>query len=297
MAETSWSPHGDSTVDELMKVAGWDDYRGRLGTPWKDGHQFIYRGIGGIHVLGDRHVAIAADSHHVYLSGDRNMVVHGDMDVSTERDWTVARLPDSGSGKENLHVKGDMNWDFHERMLVGSGTINRTWHGAVAKIAGLEGVICAGAWNRTFAGGAMNVAALATSDLYGGAMRGSVTRATLGGIGYRSSEYAVWRMGAYNRNAHATLEPLVGTDSLTPEKESRLRSLGAKIGMTIVPFAFIFWGAVTMVPMLLYALVQWLDGKFFAGGPRAQPQPMLPRTRTRTVAGTEVAVRQSEVII
>lgn len=295
---TTWSQGEDSTIDELMRVAGRDDYRDELGTPWKDGHDFVYKGIGGVHILGAQHVTIAGDSHVTHLSGDRDMTVGGDLKVTTESDWLLARAPDSGNGKENLHVKGDMNWNFHDRTLIGSGTVERTWHGAVGKVVGLEGVICGGAWSRMFLGGAMNVTAITSSDLYGGSVRGSAARNTVAGIGYRSCDFAVWRMAQYNRQAHATIEPLVGTVSQTPENESRLRFLAAKLGMTIMPFAFIFWGAVTMVPSLLYALVQWLDTKFFAGGQkRPAPQPMVARARTRTVSGVEVAVRQNEVFI
>ena len=296
MAETTWSPAGESTVDELMKVAGWGDYRESLGTPWKEGHEFVYRGFGGVHVLGSRHVAIAGDSHTTHLSGDRKMVVRGDADLRSEKDWRLMRLPDEGSGKMNLHVKGDMTWKFHDRMVIGSGTLDRTWYGAIAKIAGMEGVICGGAWNRLFVGGSINMAAIASMDVYGGALRVAGTRTAISGIGYRSSDTVTWRMLMYNRGARVTLEPLPTMGTLTEAKASRLKLLALKLMTMLAPFLFMLWGFITFLPMLLFGLIVWADRKFF-GGAKPSLGPFIPRSRSRTVKGKATSIRMSDIIL
>ena len=288
-----------NTVDELMLAAGWGKggwsaYEKRGSPPWTPGHELVTRGVGGVHVLGDRHISIAGDSYSTHVARDRRVRVDGNMDVHA-RDWQLMRIPGSGSGRQNLHVKGDMEWKTHNRMVIGTGTIDRTWYGGVAKLASLEGVICGGAWSRLYVGGSVNMAVINSSDVYGAAIRSSAFRGSLAGLGYRSSNFASWHMVSYNRSTQATLQPLVGSPGqrpLNPNKVLRFMGLLAKIGTIVFPPVFIAWSILTCLPMLIWALVNWINFKWFE---TKKPELMIPRMLTRTVAGNEIAIRSSEV--
>lgn len=291
-----------NTVDELMLAAGWGtggwaEFEKRGSPPWKAGHELVTRGVGGVHVLGSRHVSIAGDSYATHVARDRNVRVDGNMDVHA-RDWQLTRIPDVGSGRQNLHVKGDMEWTTHNRMTIGTGTIDRIWHGPIAKLACLEGVICGGAWSRLYVGPSINIAVVNSSDVYGAAIRSSGFRGSLAAIGYRSSDYASWHMVAYNRHTQATLQPAVsspGQRPQNPSKLARIAGLIAKIGTIIFPPLFIAWSILTFIPMLIISLVKYLDARFFAAPKK--PELMIPRMLTRVVAGNEIAVRSSKVVL
>lgn len=299
--KTDWSPAGGSTLDALMRIVESDDYRETVGTPWKDGHELLYQGVGGVHVLGSRHVSVAADRHTTHVGADRSVTVHGNLDAYVGSKWVLTRVPDdvevdtAPSGKETLHVKGNMNWDFHERMVIGTGSIERTWYGGIAKIAGLEGVICGGVWNRLYAGPTMTLAGISSIDVYGGSLRAAAARNAVGAFGYRSCDNATWRVGVFVRATNSTIEPLVASDSALEQGQSRLKTLGLKLAMIIAMPLFLLWSVLTAIPFALIALISWMDRKWFAGG-KAAPKPMVPRMRTRSVNGTAVEVRQGVVI-
>ena len=292
MAE-AMDPARYSTIDELLGAAGWG---GESATPWKAGHELVYRGTGGIHSLGSRHVTVAGDALHIGVEGDRGMRVDGDMNVRASGDWVLSNQDARGDGMERLHVKGSMNWTAHERLIMGNGRIERIWHGAVARVAGMEGVICAGAWHRGYYGGSASLVAIKSNELYGGALRTAAVRVTVAGIGYRSSDRATWYMGSLLRSTHTTLETLVGSASGTEQsKSARMKALAGKIASVLFMPGAIIFGVLSMVPMLLYAFVSWLDTKYFAAP--VKPPATLPRVRTRTVAGNAVEVRTSEIVL
>ena len=51
---------------------------------------------------------------------------------------------------DSLDVNGDMDWEFHEKLTIMSGTVNRLWHNGVTRYVGMEGIICGEAYRLRF---------------------------------------------------------------------------------------------------------------------------------------------------
>ena len=92
-----------------------------------------------------------------------------------------------------------------------SGTVERHWEGAITRMAGMEGVICGGAYTRVYAAPLMTVAALATGDVYGVCARFAGARVHVAGFHYRAARLATWNTGTYVRSAATVVEPLIGS--------------------------------------------------------------------------------------
>ena len=293
-ADPQWEPVEDNTLDSLLLTAGWDqEQRDWLGTPWRKGDEAVYRGMGGMEVRGSRHEVVAT-GYASHLSGDRHLVVNNDVDITIKESQQIVQH-DSGQGIDALTVRGNMTWDARlNRLVIGSGTIDRLWKSAILKITGMEGVICGGAWNRTFAGGLMTTSGMRMGDVFGGAVVGTGARVNVSRVMYRSSEYASWTMNAYTRNMVAVVEPLIGSAATAPTKVGRAKDIALKISFTILPLLGVLFLAALPI-ILLFAFVAALDRKYFAAPAAAGAG--APRVRTRTVAGNTVEVRQSEVIV
>ena len=165
-----------------------------------------------------------------------------------------------------------------------SGTINKTWNGGVVRLAGMEGVICGGAFLRVYAGPSMHIVALNSGDVYGGAGRTSAARVNIAGIGYRSCDSgSAWTAGVYVRNTNFTIEPALGTPSQQPIRKSLAGKMG-KIALAVCPFAEIGFGlaSVLVAPIgLILAAVNKLRKK-----PPGRPPATEPRSRFRSVGLT-----------
>ena len=284
-AEPRWTSQEATTLDSLLEVAGWTrSERTARGVPWEAGHELHYSAVGGMHSRDRRRISVAGDSYNSRVDGDRRLAVAGDMTVDIDSN-TVLSVSPSGSGQDRMHVKGDMSWHFHDKMILGTGTVNRTWYGPVTRFIGMEGIICGGAYLKAFLGGSMTMGAVASGDVFGGAARTAGARVYVAGIGYRSCDNALWQLGAYVRTTHCTIEPLMGSPSGTKPFNSRnhVAKLAGRISMAVLPFMAILVGVV-MFPIAIMsaigALVGYLDQRFFAAPP-TKPPPMQPRTRTR----------------
>ena len=120
-AEPRWTAQEATTLDSLLEVAGWTrSERTARGVPWEPGHELHYSAVGGMHSHDRRRISVAGDSYSSRVDGDRRLAVAGDMTVDIDSD-TVLSVGPSGSGQDRLHVKGDMSWHFHDKMILGTG--------------------------------------------------------------------------------------------------------------------------------------------------------------------------------
>ena len=282
-----WTATADTTVDSLLAVAGWtEDELKERGKPWVPGHGIHYSGIGGMRIRDNRHVTIAVGGYTSHVGGDRTLEVEGDVTFDIDSDTMFSTGP-SGAGSDRLHVKGNMHWHAHDKLIIGTGTVNRTWYGPVKRLVPMEGIICGGAYVKAFLGTSTTIGAFATGDVFGGAARTSASRTYVSGIGYRSTDNALWQLGLYARSTYVTLEPLIGSPSGTKpfNGSSHVARMAARISMAVLPFLSILVGVITFPIALLLAigaLVSYLDVRFFAAPP-PKPPPTLPRVRNRTV--------------
>ena len=281
-----WTPTADTTVDALLAVAAWtESERTERGTPWAPGHEMHYSGIGGMQVRDNRRVTVAADNYSSRVDGARTVDIKGDLTVEI-KEGTMFSISPSGSGSDNLHVKGNMYWDAHDKMIIGTGRINRTWYGPVKRITPMEGIICGGAYTKAFLGTSTTIASLGTGDVFGGAARTSASRSYVASIAYRSADNAVWQLGLYSRRTINTLEPLIGSPSSTKPFNGRnhLARVAAKISMAVMPFLAILVG-IASIPFVIglgiWGAISWLRQKFF-GAPARSKAATLPRVRSRT---------------
>ena len=286
-AGPKWVPTADTTVDSLLAVAGWQesDFSER-GTPWAPGHAMHYSGVGGMRVRDNRRITVAADSYSSRVDGGRNVDIEGDATVDIDENTTFAISP-SGSGSNRVHVKGNLHWQAKDKLIFGTGLVNRTWYGPVRRLVPMEGIICGGAFTKAYLGTSNTTGALATGDVFGGAARTSASRSYVSGIGYRSADNVLWQLGLYTRQTHTTLEPVVGSPSGTKpfNGSNHTAKLAARIAMATMPFVAIATGLVMLpvaIVMGLAALVGFLNVKYF-GAPRPVAPAMQPRVRNRTV--------------
>ncbi len=288
--ENEWQPTGNTTLDSLLAVTEWDrgDFQAK-GTPWEPKHVLEIKAWGGLYSYDNRHVTIAPAGYRSQVSANRDVDITGDYTLESSGDLAVSIGDDGGSGRDKLTVEGNMDWSFHDKTTMMWGTINRVWHGGVQRYVGMEGVICGGAFAKTFAGGAGSISALVSGDVYGGCARFSGSRVYLAGLNYRSADVASWMMGLYIRNTVVTIEPLVGPDtsSTRPVSTSAARMAG-KIAMSLCPFLEIGIGLLG-IPVGIALFVAGLVRK-----KPAKPPPTQPRYRNR-VAGVMTVFRTSDM--
>ncbi len=302
-----WRPIEASLLESLLEVPdtqALDIYR--TAVPWQNGYELSIVGSGGIQELEDRRVVIAALQHTSYVGGNLNKTVtgqstlhvHGDVNLSVGEAAKASAGSSAGSssedsgtsastaltgvpfGEDKLTVIGDATWDVGDRMTLMTGAIRRNWNGRVMRMAGMEGVICAGLHLRTIAGVSMSVSALMSGDVYGGAARAALLRMHVGGFMYRSVELCAWAGLAYVRSTNVTIEPVLGTPTQhTPE--TRLWMKLGRLALALCPFADMAIGIATIQLNLAIAIGGAIASKVKKDPP--QPPAGRPRSRTRVV--------------
>ena len=295
----AWEQTESNTLDSLLAVAGWDpEQREKNGTPWREGDLVEFRGIGGMEVRGARHEVVAGARAYTKVSGDRDLVVNGDMRVNVHRGNLMLTAADSKPDAiDSLTVHGHMHSESGKtRTTIGTGRVDRMYHGPHVKIAGMEGIICAGAWSRTYTTSYMTLAGLKMGDVFGGAVMASGTRTHISSVLYRSVEYSHWDMGTYTRNVQSCIQPIVGSAAPVDGKWARRRDIAQKIAFTIMPVLGMLYGIV-MLPVALFGLAKLGYGLATGKKSTAPAGPTRPRTHVRTIGGAEVDVMSSEVII
>ena len=180
-------------------------------------------------------------------------------------------------GTDRLVVGGAARIASEERRVVMRGRFERHSIGAVSRMAGLEGFIVGGVFVRAEAGASLSLAALATSDVHGGAARISGVRTQVSGIQYQTSRGTVRAAGLLVRAAGVVVEPVTGSPGREPPRRS-LAAKAARIGMaagSMLPF-FGLATAVVSVPVGIGRLIARARRGRGSTGP-----PGAPRIRTR----------------
>ena len=127
-------------------------------------------------------------------------------------------------GHDRLSVQGNAEIRFASRSLLAKGTFERTWNGGVVRLASFEGVIAGGFFTRAIAGPSAALSGVMSSDVYGGAIKLSITRSFLAGLHYRAAKLAQWRMLYYRCAATFNIRP-----AFTVAKAPARKGIGGKI--------------------------------------------------------------------
>ena len=252
--------------------------------PWHGSDRLQVAAAGGL-VQRERSTAVLARAYTDTVTGDSRTEVGGDCERTIDGDATVK----VDGGTDALEVDGDAEIEFDERMVTMSGRIDREWKGAITRMAGMEGVICGGAYTKVYAGAAMTVCALATGDVYGACARFAGARVHVAGLHYRAAKVAMWRTGAYVRSAGVVVEPLIGS----PSQQSPAKSVAQKAARimkgvsAVLPFVDIAVGLVALpvgIVMLIANVVR-----------KKKPEPPSGPPRVRMRNGVRVSNAGLEV--
>lgn len=279
MAEEDYNDHW--TVAKLQDLDRWNG-----GVPWKKGHELTLRASGGASLRDDRRISVAAGHYTGLVSGNRNAEISGNRKLRSETDLSI-QIHETDS----LRVEGNADLKAGDRMVIGTGHVTRRWEGAMARFIGMEGVICGGAFLKSYLAGSLTIAPLATGDIYGGGVHAAGVRVNMSAMmGYRSCERVAWQGNTFVRSAGFTLEPIAETR--TQEMPKHMAMKAARIGLGLCPFIDILLGVLTLVPNIassIYGLVKnWKKPPPPPKGP--------PRVHNRTY-GVATMSRASDKIL
>ena len=255
-------------LEEVRDLEGWSET-----APWTPGQELLLRASGGAHLRDDLRVSIAQQQYSASVEGDRKAVVKGDQSLEVRFNMIT-----NIAGKDSLTVNGPAHIEAHERVTLGVGTMTRRWKGPMVRLIGMEGVIAGGVFTKTYMGASISMSPLATGDVYGAAIHGSLVRIYLSAtLGYRSVERAMWGGALQVRNTALTIEPAVQTPMMDKPRHWALKA--GRIGLAVCPLADILFGVLTapvMIAAAIYGIVKnW----------KKPPQPPAgpPRVHNRTV--------------
>ncbi len=181
-------------------------------------------------------------------------------------------------GHDKLTVRGNASFKAKEKTIRMKGVYQREWYGGIVRMAGMEGIICGGAFIRTHIGPSVTLSMLSTGDVYGGAARTSVLRSYIAAINYRSTDMAAWATYCYVRRTRFTIEPAINSPSKEPPKTGLMRKAG-RLAMALCPFLDIGVGMV-MMPKGIWGLIQ--TGYQFYKKKPGPPPSGPPRLRFRS---------------
>ena len=242
------------------------------GEPWRGEERLRISAAGGL-VAREKGAAVLARSYVDSVNGDSRTQVRGDFARTIDGDATL----DVEGGTERLEVDGAADISFNARMVRMSGSIDRTWVGPITRIAGMEGVICGGAYSKIHAAPAMTVSALALGDVYGVCTRFAGARVHVAGMHYRAAATAMWRSGAYVRSAATVVEPLIGSPGPGGPANS-FAAKAARIGKIVsgvLPFVDIAMGVAALPVGIVKLIANAVRKK------KPEPPAGPPRVRIR----------------
>ena len=284
---TAWRPNGTTLLEGLLQqVPDGDEPR-----PWQSGYELQIQGLGGFVNKERRHHTILGGGSYASSVGGNRTVLAGTQttEAQGERSVLVAKPADPGDldapwGVDSLTVEGDADITVGSRMVMMSGTLDRTWNGGVVRLASMEGTICGGGFLRLHASPSATLSGMMTGDVYGGIIRASVTRTYLAVLEYRAAKAAAWAIGAYTRNCTFVIEPIIGSPSSETPKSSLARKLFRlgkvlEVARMICPPLDILVGLASL-PLAIYGIGALIYG--LVRSSNAVPPSGPPRTRTRT---------------
>ena len=236
--------------------------------PWHGNERLQVSAAGGL-VQRETCTAVLARAYTDTVTGDSRTKLAGDGERTVDGDISIQ----VDGGTDALDVDGDAEIRFDDRQVMMSGTVEREWTGAITRMAGMEGVICGGAYTKVCAGASMTVCAIATGDVYGACARFAGARVHVAGLHYRAARVAMWRSGAYVRRAGVVVEPLIGSPSQqSPAKSFAQKAARIMRGVTgVLPFVDIAVGLVALpvgVVMLVANIVRKKNPEPPSGPPR-----------------------------
>ena len=258
-------------VEALLPFLDTDGDADGVGRdPWHGDERLRVAAAGGI-VLRERATAVLARAYTDTVEGDSRTQVSGDFERTVDGDASL----DVEGGTDALDVEGEAAIEFDERMVRMSGTIERNWTGSITRMAGMEGIICGGAYTKVHAGPSMTVSALATGDVYGACARFAGARVHVAGLHYRAARVAMWNTGAYVRSAGTVVEPLIGSPGPGgPAKSLKAKAARIMKGVgAVLPFVDIAMGVVALpagIAMLIASAVRKKQPEPPAGPPRVR---------------------------
>lgn len=194
-------------------------------------------------------------------------------------------------GRSRLNVAGKAHFHTRERMTMLAGINNRyerVWNGAIMRLAGMEGVICAGFYMRILFPISMTLSAICSGDVYGGSVRASMVRLNMAGMGYRSVEACAWATGLHHQSTGFTIEPILGTPTQHQPAKNIFRKIG-RLMMALCPFLDLAVGVFSFLFQLLRAPFDAaMAGYNKLRGIKKKPKPPSgpPRSRIRTAGVT-----------
>ena len=261
-------PFLDKAEGEADEADETDEATEGSADPWHGTDRLQVSAAGGL-VQREGCTAVLARAYTDTVTGDSRTELGGDGERTVGGD----ALTKVEGGTDALAVDGDAEIRFDDRQVMMSGTVEREWTGAITRMAGMEGVICGGAYTKVCAGAAVTVCAIATGDVYGACARFAGARVHVAGLHYRAAKVAMWRTGAYVRSAGVVVEPLIGSPSAqSPAKSVARKAARIFKGMSaVLPFVDIAVGIVALpvgVVMLIANIVRKKNPEPPSGPPR-----------------------------
>ena len=275
-----WKPEHVKSIQAMQAVPGWTGE-----TPWKPKHQLEINAAGGIYSRDRRRLQVAGNVFIGAVKEDRNVEVTGDSELKVDGNATF-----SVKGTNRLRVAGDADWHAHDRMTLGTGEVSRLWKGGILRMIGMEGIICGGAFLKTFTGTSATMAPIASGDVYGGSNRVAGLRTRMHShMGYRSSEICMWTCGTFIRSCGTLIEPIPGTPAQDPRR-NMLKKAG-RIGLGLCPVADILFGLLS-APVTIALAIR----NFVKRNKKPQPPKGPPRVFNRTALVTNQS-RLSDLVM
>ena len=287
-SHASWRPAETPILDGLLEqVPEWSER-----PPWQPGYELHIHGQGGVvskerrryTIVGHGGYSNNVGGHRTLTTDYQNTICSKDRKIMIARPDHAPDL-DVPWGRDELVVEGDASHTYHGRTLMMSGTVQRTWHGGVMRLASMEGVICGGAFVRVIASPSATLSALMSGDVYGGAARVSAVRTYLAVLHYRAAQAAAWAMGVYVRNASFVIEPIISSPSGQAPKGKIAQKLArlakaAEVARMVCPVMDIAAGVATL-PLAVFGIVGLI--RSIVRKPVPIPPAGPPRIRTRNV--------------
>ncbi|MCY4305513.1 MAG: hypothetical protein OXC62_12185 [Aestuariivita sp.] len=273
----AWNPSNNLAALQPLDH-GWGGWSDSTNPPWKPRHELSMIGDGGIYVRDKHRETIAGVMYQSQVEGNRKVEISGDSAVNVTENMTVSVMGvkspgDTGGaikGRETIHVMGGMSWTTGDKILMGTGNVNRRWEGGISRLIGMEGVIAGGAFLKTFTGTSITMTPLASGDVYGGAAQASVARVRVAsGTTYRSVELSAWKCGLYLRSCSVVLEPAIGSPAADGARSRAAKMF--RLGMGICP-AFDIMVGVLMAPVMIAKSIKAMASKKTKVPPKGTPR-------------------------
>ena len=267
---TAWqSNSGSSTLESLLEVVDASNkHLGMNGIPWRAGHELIITGQGGLYDREDRRVSLVRGTYTNEVTKNSISDIRGGYSFKSDATLSLTIGPTANTetvagsgiiGLDSLTVDGNANVSANDKMItILNAPINRIWKGGISRVAGMEGVICAGYYSRIYAGAILSICPLISGDVYGGCARFAGARISMAILNYRSVDACIWNTQFLNLKTKTTfIPPLVRKKPPISKKKWLFKGiLGA------CPFFEILLGILS-IPVAIFSLILSMSMKAY----------------------------------